>query len=109
MVVRYSWYRRGSDMKYSVGDWVICNVEIFKDGKKKLSILAPGKDSQIETQFFPIVAIDRNLELYKIIIADELVGWMIGKFHIEYQHVDKKFYGRKFYDIPESLILGKEK
>lgn len=96
-------------MKYSVGDQIICNVEIFKNGTKKLSVLAPKKDSEIETYYFTIVAVDENLELYKIIIPDDLVGWIISKFHIEHQHVDKEYYGKKFYDISESLTLGKAK
>lgn len=93
-------------MKYHIGDIVSCNVEVFKDKKRKLSIIAPQEDSKIEIMSFPIVAIDEHMQTYKIIIEPDMPGWNISKFHVNHLNVNEKFLGNKFYDISESLILN---
>ncbi len=93
-------------MQYKVGDWVMCKVEIFADKKKKLCLFSsPQKDSTIELMSFPIVAIDKNAETYKIVIESDMSGWDISQFHIKCQNVDKKYLGKKFYDISEISVL----
>lgn len=93
-------------MKYHVGDIVSVNVEILKDKNKKISIVQPREDSEIEIMNFPIVAVDKVFQLYKIMIDQDIYGWYISKFHIKHQDIDAKLIGRKFYDITESLILN---
>ena len=94
-------------MKYKIGDMVRCAVEIFSNGKRKLSIVEPKKDSQIEIMSFPIVYVDNTMQLYKIIIEPDMTGWEISQFHINHYDIDPKFIGKKFYDITESLVVTK--
>lgn len=96
-------------MKYQIGDIVSCNVEIFKNNKRKLSMTPLQKDSTIEVINFPIIAVDEFLKNYKIIIEPDMSGWIISKFHTKYQNIDEKFLGKKFYDIPESIIINSVK
>lgn len=93
-------------MKYKVGDWVLCEVETSLDNKRKLYLANLKKDSKLEKLSFPIVAIDKNMQTYKIIIEYDMTGWEINHFHIRHQNVDKKSLGKRFYDITETFILG---
>ena len=92
-------------MKYQVGDHIICKTEILPDGKRKRISILPTSNKVIEEPF-EIIGIDSTLETYKMLIADNMIGWDVSKFHIQFQHVDKVFLGKKFYDITESLIIG---
>lgn len=96
-------------MKYKVGDWVICDVETFSNNKRKLLLTTPKKDSTIEQLSFPIVAVDKSMETYKLVIDYDMTGWEISQFHIKYQNVDKKYLGKRFYDITEALVIDSGK
>jgi hypothetical protein len=96
-------------MKYKIDDLVSVNVETDKNKKKRLSIREPQPDSKIEVMNFPIVAIDSFMQTYKIIIEQDMSGWNISRFHVKYQGIDDKFLGKRFYDIPETLVLGTDK
>lgn len=96
-------------MKYQVGDMVECEVEIMKNKCRRLLIKSPERGSELTTMYFPVVAIDETLESCKIIIEEDMPGWYITRFHIEFEDVDPSFMGAKFYDISESLILSKKK
>lgn len=96
-------------MNYKVGDTVPVTVELL-DGRKRLLVArSPSKNSQLSVQQFQIVSIDTVMETYKIILDDDIVGWTITEFHIEYQKVPKVFKGKKFYDISEIHILPQKK
>lgn len=96
-------------MNYSVGDEILCNIEVFHNGDKKISIREPQKNSVIEVMTFPIVSVDETTQTYKVIVPNDVSGWIISKFHIQFQHVSDKFMGKRFYDIAESLVLDKVK
>lgn len=98
-----------NNMSYAIGDTVICKVEVLQNGKKKMSIIEPAVSSKTEEMNFLIIGIDHSIDLYKIAIPEEMPGWVVSKFHVEFHHVNKQHIGKKFYDIPESLILGKVK
>lgn len=104
------YYRNGIiPLKYKVGDIVSLSVEIF-DGRKRLLGSRVAKEGAIvEEKLFPIVAIDETQKTYKIIIDDDMLGWVISGFHINYQDVPKVFLGKRFYDIVESYIGEKDK
>lgn len=92
-------------MKYKIGSTLICNVEVFIDGQKKVCINKSKKDSEILQKSFLVIGIDHMMKTYKIIIDDDMVGWIINSFHIKHQHIDEKFINKKFTDITESFIL----
>lgn len=96
-------------MKYKVGDMISCNVEIFKNKKRKISVVEPKKDSEIEVMYFQIISIDEVAQSYKILIEPDMSGWDINKFHVKHQRVDDKLIGSKFYDVAESLIVEEKK
>lgn len=92
-------------MKYSVGDVIDCDVEILENGKKKICTPETSDEAKIELMSFEIVYVDEIMKTYKIIIDDNMSGWIIGKFAVKYEEVDEKFLGKKFYDLPESWVI----
>jgi hypothetical protein len=92
-------------MKYAVNDWVMCKVENFSNKKRKLCLASPKKDSTIEILSFLIVAIDKNMETYKLIIDHDMIGWEINQFHIKRQNVDPKHLGKRFYDVIDDFVI----
>lgn len=95
-------------MKYSVHDFILASVEITKDGRKRFLIGKLKEGSTVEVMDFEIVAIDESSQTYKL-ITEDIDGWIISKFHLKHQDVDEKYLGRRFYDLSESLVLGKTK
>ena len=96
-------------MSYAVNDEILCNVEVCPNGTKRILIREPDPLSGIEMMTFTVVAVDEPMGTYKVVIPEDVSGWIISRFHIKFQHVDEKFLGKKFYDITESLILDKVK
>lgn len=94
---------------YKVGDRVICSVENQKDGIKRILIKEPLKDSKVIKKEFVIVHSDEVTQFYTVIVDDDMVGWVISKWHIKYWDIDVKFLNKRFYDVPEILIEGKGK
>lgn len=94
-------------MKYKVGDKVVVKVEVPKKGWKRILIKEPRLNSEIISKTFPIATISEYLQTYTIIIDDDMLGWIIDGFHIVHCGVDRKFLGKKFYDIVDDLILKK--
>jgi|SRR6185436_13178598 len=92
-------------MKYHINDVVKVNVESIKDKQKRISI-KPQKNSVLEEMNFTIIDVNERLQSYRILIHQDMVGWIISKFHTKHYNVSPELIGRKFYDIPESLILG---
>lgn len=92
-------------MKYKIGDMVWVQTEIRKNGKKYVLTRFPEDENKLEKAKFQIIGVDPMMESYRLVIDDEMIGWEISNFHIEYENVPKGFKGKKFWDITESYIL----
>lgn len=93
-------------MKYRIGDLVRIVVETRKNGRRYIVLDIPAPNSKLITAAFQIVAKNELTQTYKIIIDDDMIGWIISQFHIDHENIPKVFNGKRFYDIPESIILG---
>lgn len=85
---------------------VQCNVETRADGKKYVLTKDPIS-KKLSSYWFQIVSTHNGL--YKIILPDDYAGWVIGKFHIEYEGVAAGFIGKKFWDVTDQFIVGDQK
>ncbi len=92
-------------MKYKIGDLITIVTEIRQNGNKYVVTDAPRTNSKLATECFQIVAKNETMQTYKIILADDMIGWQISQFHIEYEGVAKAFFGKRFYDISENHIV----
>jgi len=55
---------------------------------------------------FLIIGIpNKYTEYYPVLIEDKMLGWIINSFHVEYYQIDKKYLGKKFYDIDDSYVI----
>ena len=95
-------------MNYFVGDLVICGVEIRKNGGKAI-INREKPFTILEPKAFQIVAKDPLMESYTVIVDDDMVGWIISKFHVEHWNVPKAFLGKKFFEVTENYIIERKK
>ena len=95
-------------MKYKVGDTVSVAIEILDGKKKLLGLRNLAQGSVLEIKDYPIVSINEFQGTYKLIIDDDVQGWIISKFHVQYEHVDNKYLGKKFYDVVELYITDIE-
>lgn len=95
-------------MKYHVGDLVKVVVETRKNNRRYIVIDMPVSDSKLITAVFQVVAKIELTQSYKIIVDDDITGWTISQFHIDHEGIPKAFNGKRFYDIPESAIIGIE-
>ncbi|CAB4196809.1 hypothetical protein UFOVP1290_329 [uncultured Caudovirales phage] len=91
-------------MQYKIGDHVSINVEYEKSGIKRILSRQPLKGSTIIVKIFPIVMLNHLEETYSIMIDDDMIGWTISNFHVENNGADKKFVGKKFYDVTDDMI-----
>lgn len=48
---------------------------------------------------------NKYTELYTILLDDAILGWTINKFHVDNCGIDKKYLGKKFFDIDNSYII----
>lgn len=96
-------------MKYKIGDCIIVNTETPLGRQKRIMIGIPSVDSVLGSGSYQIVAKDELMQTYKIILDDDMLGWQISQFHIEHEKVPVVFRGKKFYDIHENFVLGKDK
>lgn len=83
-------------------------VETPKVGKRKIVMGDSDPASVVQEKTFPIVYKDEAEQSYIIIIDDDIIGWNINSFHIKHWDVDKKYLGKKFYDIYEQFIVRKK-
>ena len=95
-------------MRYKVGEVVQVAVEILNGSKRLLGLRDPAEGSVLEIRDCPIVAINESQGTYKLILDDDVLGWVISKFHVRYEHVDEKYLGKNFYDVSESYITDVE-
>lgn len=42
-----------------------------------------------------------NDPYYMIVVEDDMTGWIVTDFHIIHMEVDKKYRGKKFFDVSE--------
>jgi hypothetical protein len=95
-------------MRYKVGEVVQVAVEILNGSKRLLGLRDPAEGSTLEIKDYPIVAINESQGTYKLILDDDVLGWVISKFHVRFEHVDEKYLGKNFYDVSESYITDIE-
>lgn len=95
-------------MKYKIGDQVVVQIEIPKEGAKRILVRDPKPDSKIVEKVCPIVMKNEIEQSYSIITDDDIIGWVINSFHIKYNHVNEKYLNKKFYDVTEAFILRKK-
>jgi len=75
---------------------------IVKDGFER--IVNNTVDGKVKT--FTIIGVpNKYTEYYTILIDSNMLGWTINKFHIDFLDIDKKYLGKKFFDIDESFIV----
>jgi len=103
-------------MKYNIGDFITCQVETRKNGKKSIFYRVLNKDEtpNLSQEKFEVIGIqyyhdDPNYPTYKLVIPDDYIGWKVGKFHMEYQEINEKWLGKKFYEITNEFIINEEK
>lgn len=105
-------------MSFKVKDHIICQVETRTNGTKAvLSRKVEDKDKlKLESREFEIIATQpaypgAEEKIYTIAIDDNMVGWIIGEFHIEHWKVNPKFKGRRFWDLYAEFMepISKEK
>lgn len=80
-------------------------VELQKSGVKRILMKEPLGDSKIIEKAFHIAIVHPREQTYSIIIDDDIIGWTIGKFHVEHNHVDKSLVGKRFYDVNDDMII----
>jgi hypothetical protein len=95
-------------MHYKVNDRVICQVEVQKNGTKRILVRDPLKDSKISRQDFQVVAINALMQTYMIIVDDGMIGWTVSRFHTKHLDVPETLIGKTFYDVSEVSIEGKK-
>jgi hypothetical protein len=95
-------------MKYKVGDQVVVEVEVQKNGTKRIVNREALPDSKIIEKIFPIAAFDETDQSYKIIVDEDIVGWTVSQFHIKHMKVNEKYLNKKFYDLAEQFIVRKK-
>lgn len=93
-------------MKYKIGDLIIVVTETRINGRRYIVTDKPAPKSKLLMGSFQIVAKNEVTQTYKIIIDDDMVGWQISQFHVDYENVAKAFNGKKFYDVVENCIVG---
>lgn len=93
-------------MKYKIGDRITCNTETPPGGQKRILMREPSPDSILGSGSYQVVAKNELMNTYKIIIDDDMVGWQVSTFHVEYERVPAAFKGRKFYDVHASFVIG---
>jgi hypothetical protein len=98
-------------IKYKVKDIVLCQVEIRKNGDKAIlsRILGPEEQIKLESQQFEIIAINQIYpeslyHMHTILVEDNMIGWIIGKFHTQHYKINQSFYGKKFWDLTEEFM-----
>lgn len=91
----------------------MCAVETRKSGYKH--VLNHDPDPSLELTEVPgqIAAIIYDFEgappSYRIIIPDDMAGWIISTWHVLHQKVAAAFVGKKFSDVSEDFIIRKVK
>ncbi len=69
-------------------------------------VVHPSYDGKTQIKTFTIICCPNNYnQYYSILIEDKMLGWTINQFHVEHYHIDKKFLGKKFFDIDESYVI----
>lgn len=59
-----------------------------------------------EVKSFTIISTPNKYnEFYSIQIDDSILGWYINIFHVSYLNVDKKYLGKKFFDVNENYFV----
>lgn len=95
-------------MAYKVGHRVDCLFYIEK-GRKKLFFGEMPTDKKLDKVSCEILSInpigrDCDEKLYMLLVPNDFVGWMITKFRVERQGVDKKYLNHKFYEVNEYYL-----
>ena len=42
---------------------------------------------------------------YSILVEDQMIGWTVDLSHVTYFDVDKKYLGKKFFDVNEDYFV----
>lgn len=87
----------------------IVQVKVISYNNKRRLVFADYlEDHQLCS--FEIVAVTKwHVDLpnyYIIVIDDDIIGWTISKYHVEYNEVNQKHIGSKFYEICEEFIVN---
>lgn len=97
--------------KYKVKEQVMCRVETRANNTKAIfsRYLTADENPKLEDRQFEVIAVKKfcpgsEYHMYTIVIDDDMVGWEIGEFHIQYQKINSKFKGRKFWDLTEEFM-----
>ena len=92
-------------MNHKINQNVLVKVEVQKSGRKSVLTKEPRKSSTVIEQLFKIVLINETCQLYSIVIDDDMLGCYLDTFHVAHCNLDKKYLGKKFVEINDSLIL----
>lgn len=95
-------------MKYRVGDEITCYIETRKNNSNYILMRELLEDEIPEKRSFQVVALDKILETYMIILPADIVGWTVSRFHTVHMNVPKAFLGRKFWDVFERYVVSKK-
>ena len=75
-------------------------------GKNLFRVNTNGKKKQTsELREVTIININKALDLYMILIDDDVSGWSISEFYIKYLKLPKEYKGKRFHEVPSYAFV----
>lgn len=69
-------------------------------------IVHPSFKGETKEKEFLILSCPNNYNLfYTVLVEDHMLGWTIDLTHIDFHNINKKFLGKKFFDVSEDYFL----
>lgn len=73
-------------------------------GNEKLVPIDWPSNYQVKT--FTILSCPNEYNsFYSILVEDRMLGWIINQTHLDYNLIDKKYLGKKFFDVDNSYFI----
>lgn len=106
MIIPGKKWKKNMAKKYNIGDFVKVKTAFFSSKEK---IVLPSFDGDFKIKSFEIIYKYKHYQdmpvYYTLNVDNEMLGWLIGSWHILHQEIDKKFLNCRFYEVSEEYFL----
>lgn len=58
-----------------------------------------------EKEFLILSCPNDTNDFYTVLVEDHMLGWIIDLTHITYNNINKRFLGKKFFDVNEEYFI----